>query len=438
MIGHMLATALRGLRSNGGLTFLMVLAIGLGIGFFMTILTIAYSMAKNPIPHKSDILYAVQIDSGDPQTAPDDSDDLPFQLTYIDAMALMDAAKGRRQFATTGTNVVVVPDDPSIRNFHARGRGTFADFFEMFDMAFEFGGAWAPEDDANSAQVVVLSKRTNDKLFGGDDSVGRTITLDDDRFVVRGVLAHIQPALQVYDVRGEGVAWPPDVFLPFNTMIAQEYSLRSNTRCWKPVSGEGQAAFLASECVWIQFWVELHTELERVDYLGFLNDYVAEQKHLGRLGRPTNNKVRNVHEWLDYLDILGTQGMYVLSSIAALFLIVCLINTLALLLAKFVARSKDVAIRRALGASKGVLFSQYTTEAAAVGVVGGLFGICFTWMGLVGIRTIFEDPYIAFITRLDLTMLVTAIVISICATVATALYPTWRVCSVQPVTYLNV
>ena len=75
----------------------MVLAIGLGIGFLMTIVTVAYSMGKNPFPHKTEILYAVQLDAGDPDQVPEDPDDIAIQLTYIDAMGLMQAKQARRK-----------------------------------------------------------------------------------------------------------------------------------------------------------------------------------------------------------------------------------------------------------------------------------------------------------------------------------------------------
>ena len=59
---------------------------------------------------------------------------------------------------------------------------------------------------------------------------------------------------------------------------------------------------------------------------------------------------------------------------------VCLLNTIGLLLAKVMRRTNDISLRRALGASKSALFSQYIIEAGMIGVAGGLAGIGMTWL----------------------------------------------------------
>ena len=437
MFAYLLETAGRNSRSRPFLVLLTVLAIGLGIGFLMTIVTVGYSMGKNPFPDKTDILYAVQVDAGNPDSVPEDPDNIDRQLTYLDSTALMRANQARRQFASAMSYVVVVPDDPNIRTFQASARATFTDFFPMLDVPFEFGSAWAAEADENAEQVVVLSHAINDRLFGGIDSVGQTVSFGDYQYVVVGVLQPWRPVPRVYDMNG-GSPFQPirDVFIPFNTMVEKEYERRGSVSCWKPLPTQDYAGFLASECTWIQFWVELHGQAERQAYLDFLSNYVTEQKSLGRFGRPINNHLRDIEEWLEYNQVVD-EGVIVLAVIASLFLGVCLINALALLLAKFLARTKDIAIRRALGASKFTLFVQHLAEAGLVGAIGGVAGIIFAWLGLIGIRILFEDPDIVYLTSLDLNMLVTSIAIAVAATILTGIYPAWRASSIQPATYLK-
>ena len=149
-----------------------------------------------------------------------------------------------------------------------------------------------------------------------------------------------------------------------------------------------------------------------------------------------NNHLRNLDEWLDYNKVVDDE-VIVLSLIAFLFLIVCLINTLALMLAKFLSKTKEIAIRRALGASKRVLFLQHLIESGMIGALGGGVDIFFSWLGLVGIRALFEDPDIVYLTSLDLTMLATAICIAVCASMITAIYPTWRACNIDPAAHLK-
>lgn len=436
MISYLLNNAIHNIGSRPLLTFLMILAIGLGIGFLMTIVTVAYSMGKNPFPHKTEILYAVQLDAGNPDRVPEDPNEVAIQLTYIDAMALMRAKQARRQYASAQTYVVVRPDDPSIRDFQATGRGTFTDFFTMFDVPFKFGSAWSHEADANSAQVVVLTHEMNDRLFGGLDSVGKTVDFGNELYTVVGVLEPWRPTPRVYDMTGGAFSPVQQVLIPFNTLVTKQYERRGSVSCWKPLPTPDYEGFLASECTWIQFWVELHGAEERQQYLGFLDNYVEDQKSLGRFGRPTNNHLRDIDEWLDYFQVVD-DGVNALIVIAALFLGVCLINSLALMLAKYLAKTKDIAIRKALGATKFNLFLQHLIESSFVGIAGGSAGILFSWLGLKGLLVLFDDPDFVYVSTLDLTMLTTAIAIAVFATILTGLYPAWRACSIQPVAHLK-
>lgn len=96
MLAYYARLALISIRKNWAMSILMVAAVAIGIGAFMTILTVNYIMAKDPIPSKSDQLFAVQLDSWDPNQPVDANSEPPSQLTYIDAMALMRAERAHR------------------------------------------------------------------------------------------------------------------------------------------------------------------------------------------------------------------------------------------------------------------------------------------------------------------------------------------------------
>ncbi|MDN5940190.1 MAG: hypothetical protein L0H83_16210, partial [Salinisphaera sp.] len=100
MFGYYLDLALRSLKRNKVLTALMVLAIGLGIGASMTMLTVLHVMTADPVPDRSAQLFRPQVD---PQGMDNyqASDDPPDQLTWTDAMNLLHAKKGVSQAAMT-------------------------------------------------------------------------------------------------------------------------------------------------------------------------------------------------------------------------------------------------------------------------------------------------------------------------------------------------
>src|SRR3546814_6165352 len=90
-------------------------------------------------------------------------------------------------------------------------------------------------------------------------------------------------------------------------------------------------------------------------------------------------------EWLDYNKVVPSD-VRLQVWLAFGFLLVCLLNTVGLLLAKFLRRSGEVGVRRALGASRREIFMQCLVEAGAVGMAGGIVGLALAWLGLWAVR----------------------------------------------------
>jgi putative ABC transport system permease protein len=118
-----------------------------------------------------------------------------------------------------------------------------------------------------------------------------------------------------------------------------------------------------------------------------------------------------------------------------MFLLVCVLSTIALLLTKFIGKTGEISLRRALGASRRAIFGQQIVEVAFIGLVGGLTGLGMAWLGLRGIAYLYEPP--PGLVRLDGVMILTAIGISILSGLVAGLYPAWRVCRIPPATHLK-
>ena len=426
------------IRANPALSALMVAAIAIGIGACMTIVTIRYIMSGDPIPEKSDQLYYVQVDSWDPSEPYDEPNEPPEQLTYMDATALYAAQRAPRQIISFKSSRVVEPYGADEKPFQIETRATTADFFAMFNVPFVYGSGWEKSADDAEERVIVLSQRLNDQLYGGTDSVGEMLTLNGESYRIVGVLDYWSPVPLFYDLNNNPYEEPGQVFLPFSVAITGEHGSAGNTNCWKPIEDGGTAAFYASECIWIQMWAELPGRAEKDAYLQFLNAYVEEQKSLGRFPRPLNNRLSDVGRWLEVNEVVD-EDVGVLLGLAILFLVVCLLNTIGLLLAKVLRRAKDTSLRRALGASKKAMFSQYVIEAGMIGIAGGLLGIVMTWLGLRGIENLFSEyDFIDRLVRMDWVMMLAAVALAIVSALAAAVYPTWRACNITPATQLRI
>lgn len=433
MLSYYLQLGAMSLKRNPVLTALMVLGIALGIGASMTSLTVFHLMSSDPIPWKSDRLFAVQIDSWDPNNAYNEPNEPPDQLTYRDATALMEAAKAERQVAMYRITFPVQPDNKEVKPFLAVGRATYADFFPMFEPPFKFGGGWDRAQDGQHGRVTVLSAETNEKLFGGADSVGKRVRLGEEEYTIVGVLGAWQPTVKFFDLNNGQFEDMEEFYVPFTTAIELQAPGAGNNNCWTN-SEPGWEGYLQSECVWIQYWAELPNATRAAEYKTFLDGYVAEQKKLGRFQRPLNNRISTVTQWMKAQKVVSND-VEVQLGLAFAFLAVCLINTVGLLLAKFMRKSAEIGLRRALGASKRTLFAQHILESGVVGVSGGVIGLGLTLLGLVVVRALYSEY--GTVAHLDWAMTFTAIALAIVSSMLAGLYPTWRACQIAPAAQLK-
>lgn len=439
MFSYYLKLAFKSIKRNPILSLLMVTAIALGIGASMTTITVNYLMSADPIPQKSSQLYYVRVDSWDPHNSfSDDSSDIsppPSQLTWTEATNLMAAKKAKKQTAMAKSGGIIEPQGQDAKPFEASIRLTFSDFFSMFDVPFQYGSAWDSQADENRDLVVVLSKNINDKVFGGENSIGKNFVMAGQTFRVVGVMENWQPVPKFYDILNGAFDESEEVFMPFYLKEELELPNWGNTNCWKSPEGEGFKAFLRSECINFQMWVELPSQQDKNNYLAFLNNYVAEQKTLGRFPRPLNNDLSDVTTWLKDQKVVA-QDAKLMMWLSFMFLLVCLLNTIGLLLAKFTGKAAEIGLRRAVGASKAELFKQHIIESACIGLIGGISGLGLAVFGLMGVKSLYGN-FIDNLATLDINMILLALVLAISSSVLAGLYPTWRACNIAPASQLK-
>jgi len=436
MLRYNVKLALGSMRRNPIMTALMVAAIAVGIGISMTTLTVYHLMSGNPIPDKSDVLFAVTLDSWNPLRPFDDDhpERGPHQLTFHDAERLLGAAGGKRQTAMFESSLIVEPPAEGELPFEAGARVATSDFFVMFEVPFLFGSGWDRSVDTSPEPVVVLTRALNERLFGGEDSVGQRLSMQDTEFRVVGVTDTWEPTPRFYDPINGGFQQVNEMFIPLSLTRQLELQSAGSDWGWKSEEITSFEQWLNSESVWVQYFTELDSPRDRDRYVAHLDAYVGEQKRLGRFERPLNNNIYNVMEWMDYHEVVADDAK-VLVGLSFLFLTVCLLSTIALLLTKLVGRKGETSLRRALGASRRVIFRQQIVEVGVIGFAGGLAGLLLAKLGLEGIEFLYEAP--PGLVKLDWIMVLTAVCVSILSSLLAGLYPAWRVCQIPPAAQLK-
>lgn len=436
MLTYNVKIALKSLRRNPVLTALLIGAIALGICVSTTFIALRHLFEKDPLPDKSHTLFYVRMDNWDPQRAyvAEDPKSLPTQITYRDAMALQKSDIPVRQTPSYKTRLFVYPDPKVGRPFSENIRVVYNDFFHMFNVPFVYGGPWDKAADAKPEQVIVLSQPMNEKLFGGANSVGRTVRMGERNYKVVGVLAEWRPAVKFFDMTQSATQAVEGIYMPFNLALSLQLPTSGNSDGWKGSDGTIEG-FLASETVWLQYWVELPTPEKQSAYRELVDNHVRDQKKLGRFERPLHTAVTAMPELMKEFNAVPP-AVKSMSIVSILFLVVCSLNLVGLLLGKFLARIPEVSVRRALGASRLQVFWQHVVECELVGIAGGVIGILLS-MGILRAIAKFAHQQ-SDLVRLDGEMVLVSIFLSLVAGLLAGIYPSWRVCSVAPAMQLKV
>ncbi|MBN6103781.1 ABC transporter permease [Xanthomonas sp. CFBP 8703] len=435
MLYYSLTMAWRSLLRTPIATALMVLAIGLGIGASMTMLTVLHVMSRDPLPGRSGALYAPHLDPL-PASYPESQEwgNPSDNLTWPDAMALLRANRATHQAAMAGGQALLWPQRATSPPLDLSGRYATAEFFALFGIPLQRGHGWNASDDQNHARVIVLSRTLADTLFGARDPIGQRVALGEQRigFQVIGVAGHWNPQPLFYaDPNSKGgFGQQDDFFLPLATAMELGLDTSSSVSGWDAFSGSDQARLKDPSTTWLQFWVQLDTPQQVAAYQRFLYDYAATQHASGRFQRPPQRaRLYALMDWLRHLRMVPDDVR--LQTLLALgFLWICLVNVIALLLAKFLRRGSEIGVRRALGARRGHMLLQFGSEAALIGLLGGALGTAIAELGLWSVRQR-PDDY-ARIARMDLQMLLATVALAVVAALLAGLLPAWRASRINP------
>jgi putative ABC transport system permease protein len=431
MFGYYLELALRSLKRNKVLTTLMVLALGLGIGASITTLTVLRLLSGDPLPQKSARLFYPQIDPRPAQGSISGKDKPMRTLSYGDAMNLLHARKAQHQAVVALTQAKLTPQRINRRPFFSDAVLTSTDFFPMFDGPFQYGSGWSRADDNAHAAVVVIAGYLNDKLFAGANSVGRTLRINEHDYRIVGVLKPWAPQPRFYaqELGGHSYGDGDGLFMPLQTALDNDTRPES-INCF--AIGD-MNKLKTAPCVWLGLWVELQSAADVGSYRTFLNNYVHQQIKLGRMHR-TATALPDLMQWLTKEHVVP-DDVRLQAGLAFGFLLICVVNTVGLLLAKCLRRSQEIGVRRALGATRKTIFAQFMVEAGIVGLAGGVLGLLFAEVGLWAIRH--QPTEYARLAHLDVQMFLFTFVVAVIASLIAGLLPAWRACVLAPAPQLK-
>ena len=323
--------SLRSMRKHLGLTVAILLTLALGVGANTAIFTVDYATLLQPLPypHSEQLMMLwSKVQNHRNSISVGDFIDWKRQNSSFTDMAAW----------TEGTFNMATASQPD----KIDGRVVTPGMYRMLGIPFFLGRDFLLEEGTEGrSHVVILTHKLWQRLGANPNILGQTIRLNSEPYTVIGVLA---PGL--YD-RGMG-----DIVVPLAFSPAQ----LNHDRHWLTVMGRLKPGVTMAEA-----GADMNAVATRI-----AQNYPKTNHGWGATVEPLKN---------DFIPAERIRSLWMLLGAVGFVLLIACVNVANLLLARGVARQKEMAVRASLGAAASTLFGQLLTESLLLALAGGVLGI---------------------------------------------------------------
>lgn len=334
MFFNTLKLAVRSTLANKMRSFLTMLGIIIGVVSVVMLMSIAESTTSSitdAISSMGSDLLTVMVTDDDVKLKSDDY----MELTQYDAIKGVAPYLAVNGTARSGSEYV-----------STSGIGVTAEYQEIADLALQAGRGIQPTDLEWRTNVAVIGTEIAEELFESYDVIGKTFQMSNRTFTVVGLLEESGT-----DFTGSLDA---RVLIPLTT--AQRISdSASVSTCYVQAASSNDVALAQS---------------------------MTEAFLYAKTGDEDAYSVLNMSALLDTLDSVMSKVSLMLGGIAAISLLVGGIGIMNIMLVSVAERTREIGIRKAIGARRADIMSQFLIEACTLSILGGLIGLGVSALGL--------------------------------------------------------
>ena len=283
--------------------------------------------------------------------------------------------------------------------------GTNSAYYDLQGLQLSMGRWLKNADMDNHSYVCIINETAAEELIGYADCVGQTLILDGTEFTVVGVLEDDEDSLTAVFSANSMVA-----YIPYTTLIRLSDSVTKDITTFYVGAAEGSTIDIAE------------TVLDTILYERFEEDDDAYELSSS-----------NVLE--DTMSTITSTLSIMLGGIAAISLVVGGIGIMNIMMVTVTERTREIGIRKAIGASRGTILTQFLMEAVVLCMMGCAVGIFLSWAILQTVNTIVVSTGMQF--SLDTGVVAVAVVFCFIIGVVFGLYPANKAAKMKPIDALH-
>lgn len=398
-------------------TFLTMLGVVFGVGSVVAMLSVGEGASQEALEQikkigsNNIIISSIQSDDEKSSTTANSHMSI-YGLKYDDHHRIADSIEAVKQ----AVPVKIVKKDARFgtRMMELRVIGTTHKWFSMLDRMVVAGRVILPRDSENNANVVVLTEYGARRILATENTIGETIRIGSDYFTIIGIVKSeggMAGNIQMPDEQ-------TDAYIPIE--VAQTY--------FGDVTSKRTAGSRIREMV------ELHKIIVQVDSL---DNVVSAASSIEAMLKRFHDKKEDYQISVPLALLRQAEASkrtfnIVLGSIAAISLLVGGIGIMNIMLASVTERTREIGIRRAIGAKRSQIISQFIIETVVLSTVGGFIGIA------IGVAIPWAITYFSGMpTLVTMSSIVLSVGISIGVGIIFGLYPAVRAANVDPIIALR-